>query len=42
MTACSSTGTGSLVSEPLIEGVQGTESGEVAIKEGCVLQFSSL
>lgn len=42
MTACSSTGTGSLVSEPLIEGVQSTESDEVAIKVGCVSQLSSL
>jgi len=37
MTACSRTGTCSLVSERVIEGVQGTECGEVAISE---LNFS--
>jgi len=36
-----STGTGSLVGERLIEGVQGTSSGEEALRVGCVSQFSS-
>ena len=36
-----STGTGSLVGERLIEGVQGTPSGEQALRVGCVSQFTS-
>jgi len=35
-----STGTGSLVGERLIEGVQGTPSGENTLKIGCVSQFT--
>jgi len=36
-----SSGTGSLVGERLIEGVQGTPSGEQALRVGCVSQFTS-
>jgi len=36
-----STGTGSLVGERLIEGVQGTPTGEQALNVGCLSQFTS-
>jgi len=39
--ACSSTGTGSLVGERLIEGPQGTAPGDAVLTVGCASQFTS-
>jgi len=40
-TSLSTTGTGSLVGERLVEGVQGTQTGKAEVTVGCISQFSS-